>query len=144
CGRIRAQGVRSEYVAPVLPWLVTALRMCAEQVGPYRLTERRALLRRANRVARKARRLARSYRNNMPHALREQAALAMLSGRDRRARRLIARATAVAESLRMAKELELVHELSDAREDGRPPAGPVSRELARSAPVGAATTVGGA
>ncbi|MBV9291938.1 MAG: protein kinase [Frankiales bacterium] len=143
CGRIRAQGVRSEYVAPVLPWLVTALRMCAEQVGPYRLTERRALLRRAERVARKARRLAHSYRNNLPHALREQAALATLSGRERRARRLIARAATVADALRMARELELVHELSDAREDGRPPAGPVARELTRSVPVGGAATVGG-
>ncbi|MDQ3631239.1 MAG: EAL domain-containing protein, partial [Actinomycetota bacterium] len=58
--------------------------------------QRRRLLRRARRAARRALWLARSYRNNLPHALRECGLLAALAGRPRRARRLLERSLAVA------------------------------------------------
>ena len=54
------------------------------------------LLRAARRAARRAVRLARSYRNNLPHALREAALLAAMSGRRRRATRLLDRSLAIA------------------------------------------------
>jgi two-component system sensor kinase len=126
---ISAAGVRSEYVAPVLPWLQTALRMSAEQTGPYRLAERRALLRRAGVVGRRARRVARSYRNNLPHVLREQASVARLTGHKGRADRLLARSLRVATELGMAVEAGLTREVADAFGTGRLPTGPVASEV---------------
>jgi signal transduction histidine kinase/tRNA A-37 threonylcarbamoyl transferase component Bud32 len=125
---VRSAGVRNEYVAPILPWQLTALRMQAEQTGAYRLAERRLLLRRAGRVARKARRIARAYRNNLPHVLREKALLRQLSGHPRTARRLLAKATRVAEQLGMGQELELLAEAGDAFRTGQRPSGPVVRQ----------------
>lgn len=130
--RVRAAGLRSEYVAPILPWLLTGLRMQAEEVGPYRLAERRAALRRARRVGRQAARIARAYRNNLPHVLRERAALAQLSGRPRTAQRRLGRAMKVATELGMAAELLQVTELETSFVTGRLPAGPVDVAPVRS------------
>ena len=91
-------GLRQEYVAPVLPWLATALRTQAETLLPYEVDQRRAVLRRARRAARRGWRLARWYRNNAPHALRERGLLAAIDGRRRHARRLLSRSLAEAES----------------------------------------------
>jgi signal transduction histidine kinase len=95
--RVREAGVRQEYVAPVLPWLVTALRCEAERTPPRDPGRRTALLRRAQRESRRALRLARRYRNNLPHALREQALVASMQGGTRRARRLLDRSLKEAE-----------------------------------------------
>src|SRR5207248_705341 len=89
-------GLRQEYVAAVAPWLATALRMQVEAADPLGPSAKNRLLRRAARVARRAGRLSRSYRNNLPHALRERALVAGLQGRPRRAGRLLARSLAVA------------------------------------------------
>jgi signal transduction histidine kinase len=96
--RVRAKGLRQEYVAPVLPWLATALRTEAETVPAYHPRRRRQLLRRAQRVVSRALRLARSYRNNLPHALREAALVAAMTGQTQRARRLLEQSLAVAEA----------------------------------------------
>ena len=84
---VRRAGLRQEYVAPVLPWLATALRLQAEGLPPYARRRRSTVLRQSRRSARQAGRLSLSYRNNRPHALREQGRLAALSGRRRAARR---------------------------------------------------------
>ena len=96
-GIVRRAGLRQEYVAPVLPWLATALRSQAESLSSYDPGRRRSALRRARRAARKGNRVARHYRNNAPHALRELALVAALDGHRRRARRLLARSLAVAD-----------------------------------------------
>ncbi|MDQ1499078.1 MAG: hypothetical protein QOI86_2418, partial [Actinomycetota bacterium] len=94
-----AAGLRQEYVAPVKPWLATALRMQVEGTDVHApRSTRRQRRRRAARTARQADRLSRSYRNNRPHALRERALMANLSGRGRRAERFLARSLAVAEA----------------------------------------------
>ena len=93
---VRRAGLRQEYVAPVLPWLATALRVRAEQMPPFRSLRNRAQLRRAAEVARRASRTAWDYRNNRPQALREQALVAAMRGRARRARRLLAASLATA------------------------------------------------
>jgi diguanylate cyclase (GGDEF)-like protein len=93
---LRRSGLRQEYVAPVRPWLATALRLQLERTSILAPAERRRLARRARRVARSARRLAFFYRNNLPHALRESALLAAMKGRSRRALRLLERSLAVA------------------------------------------------
>ena len=56
---VKAAGLRQEYVAPVQPWLATALRSQAESCEAFHPGKRRSLLRRARRTARKAVRIAR-------------------------------------------------------------------------------------
>src|SRR4051812_36346372 len=93
---VRRAGLRQEYVAPVLPWLATALRLQAEQVPPYWPAQRAALLRRAARIARRAARMSRSYRNNLPHALRERGLIAVDRGHVHKGRALLDRSLEVA------------------------------------------------
>ena len=95
---VRRAGLRQEYVAIVLPWLSTALRLDAEHVPAYAPRQRAVLLRRASRTARRACRLSRSYRNNLPHALRERGLIAAERGHARRARTLLGRSLVVASS----------------------------------------------
>jgi two-component system sensor kinase len=101
---VRAAGFRQEYVAPIWPWLATALRMQAEDTPPLQPERRKALLRRAARVSRYAQWLSCCYRNNRPHALREAGLIAAMRGRPRRARRLLDRSLAAALQLGMRHE----------------------------------------
>jgi two-component system sensor kinase len=89
-------GVRHTYIFPCLPWLATALRREAERLRGRDPAESHRLLRRARQAANRGVRLARKFRNDLPHALREQGLLAAASGRLRRARRCLE------ESLRVA------------------------------------------
>lgn len=107
---IRRSGLRQEYVAPVRPWFVTALRMRLEQTSPLAAAEGRRRGRHARRAARRAHRQARSYRNNLPHALRERALLEAMAGHPRRARRMLRR------SLTVAVEQGAQHEVALTRE----------------------------
>jgi diguanylate cyclase (GGDEF)-like protein/PAS domain S-box-containing protein len=101
---VSSAGLRAEYIAPVRPWLATALRMQAETVESSERRARSRYLRRAARMARRAQHFSRSYRNNLPHALRERAVVAELRGRPRRARRYFAR------SLRTSQEQGAAYE----------------------------------
>ncbi|MHB1533617.1 MAG: EAL domain-containing protein [Acidimicrobiales bacterium] len=131
---VRRAGLRQEYVAPALPWLVTSRRAVIEGMRPWD-RRRRHELRRARRLARQAVRLSRSYRNNLPHALREQAQVALLSGQTRRARRRLDRALTVARSQGARHEEALVLNLIDRQaDDGAPfftgaPAGPAEASI---------------
>ncbi|MEJ7844977.1 MAG: EAL domain-containing protein, partial [Acidimicrobiales bacterium] len=107
---VAAAGLRQEYVAPVKPWLVTALRTQLEAGDVHAPRTRARRLRRAARIARQADRLSRSYRNNRPHALRERALVANLRGRPARAQRLLARSLSVAEDQGAAYEAALTRE----------------------------------
>ncbi len=93
---VKAAGLRQEYVAPVQPWLATALRRQAEACDAFHLGERRRLLRKARRTARTAVRTARHYRNNLPHALRELALIEAMLGHPDRALAPINESLAVA------------------------------------------------
>lgn len=101
---VRAAGLRQEYVAPALIWRATTYRRQVELLRPND-PARRVLLRRALRAGRQAGRLAHSYRNNLPHALRERGRLALLAGRPVRARRLLARSITAARSQSASYEL---------------------------------------
>lgn len=90
-------GIRNEYVVAARPWLATALRLQAEETSPLDPRGRKTLLRKARHAARKAHRIARLYRNSLPHALRERALLDAMRGRDRRARRWIDSSLRIAE-----------------------------------------------
>jgi len=93
---IKAKGLKQEYVAPVQPWLATALRTELASCPPWS-PRHRQLARRARRAATRARRVARSYPNNRPHALRESALLAAMAGRHRLARRRFSRSLEAAD-----------------------------------------------
>jgi signal transduction histidine kinase/tetratricopeptide (TPR) repeat protein len=103
---VQKAGLRQEYVAPILPWMATALRtMCAE-APPYAERERRHLLRKASRVSRRALLLARAYRNNLPHALRERALIFAMQGKVNAAQ------ASIDESIEVASEQGARHELA--------------------------------
>lgn len=104
---VRSKGFQAEYVAPVTPWLATALRTQAEAVPSWSPDERHALLLKAEKAARRARRMARKYRNNVPHALRESALVAAMLGRPERARAWIEESVAVARDQEARYELGL-------------------------------------
>ena len=128
---VRRGGVRNEYVAPLLPWLLTALRQQAENVGPYEVGHRRHLLRRAMVVSWRARTIAEGFRNNLPHVLREQALIAVLSGRRWAARRFVRRGVRVATRLNMAEELAELRRVQHLVEHG-PTSSPMLPEVAGS------------
>ena len=107
--RVEKARLRNEYVIPVAPWYVTALRLMAERVSPLAPQRRAALLKRARRVADKARGSAEAFQNNQPHLLRERGLLEAIAGHPRRARRLLD------ESLRLAESLKMSHEAAQTR-----------------------------
>jgi diguanylate cyclase (GGDEF)-like protein/PAS domain S-box-containing protein len=104
---ISSAGLRQEYVAPVRPWLTTALRMQAESAHSLNPRARAEPLRHATRAARRAHRLSRSYRNNLPHALRERGLVAALRGRPSTARRYFDRSLDISERQGAAYETAL-------------------------------------
>jgi PAS domain S-box-containing protein len=93
---VRSAGLRQEYVAPVQPWLATALRELAQSKAPWDLAERGAALRRGRRAVRSALFIAFCFRNNWPHALREAALYAAIAGRASKAQRLMHKSLAAA------------------------------------------------
>ena len=104
---VERRGFRQEYVAPLAPWLATALRLRLEE-GPALSRPRRALVaRRARAASRRAMLWSRSYKNNLPHALRERALILALTGSGGRAARLLDRGAAEAERQGAAYELAL-------------------------------------
>jgi signal transduction histidine kinase len=104
--RVEHVKVRNVYVASVASWRATALR-CLAQAGTASAAEQRAAVRRAEQAARVAVRVARRYRNDLPHALREAGLTAALGGRVRRARRLVDASIALSEGQGARYELGL-------------------------------------
>ncbi|HEY3352797.1 MAG TPA: ATP-binding protein [Polyangia bacterium] len=94
---VDAASMRREYVAPILPWLATARRQELETTSPYAARRRTALLAQAQAAADRGLRVARRFRNNLPHALREAGLLAAAAGDPRRARALLGESVATAE-----------------------------------------------
>ncbi len=68
-------GICNAYTLPYRPWLATVLRLQATQLQDHTPERRIRLLRRAESVARQAIREGWRCRNELPHALRELAAL---------------------------------------------------------------------
>jgi signal transduction histidine kinase/CheY-like chemotaxis protein/tetratricopeptide (TPR) repeat protein len=90
-------GVTNSWVYPLRCWLASALRCQAEQTSPLAAGKRIALLSEASRAARQARRVARTFQNDLPHALREAGLVAAMQGSVDRARRYLDESLAVAE-----------------------------------------------
>jgi two-component system sensor kinase len=97
--RVRARGMRNAYVAPLWPWLATALRLQAEALPPWAVHQRGRLFEQALCAARRSHRLARGYVNDLPHALREKGLLWAHGGVERWARRCLDESLAAAQRL---------------------------------------------
>lgn len=94
--RLRRGGITNAFVTPVYAWYATALRLqaltCAEGSS-----NRKLLLRKAQRAVRRASRLAKTFQNDLPHCRREAGLLAALQGRSRKSRQLLAESLEFAE-----------------------------------------------
>jgi len=95
-GYRNAQVVNS-WVYPLRPWLASALRREAEKTSAWTPKRRTTLLKRASKVARQALKRARTFRNDLPHSLREAGLIAALQGSRGKARKFLDESLAVAE-----------------------------------------------
>ncbi len=73
-------GIRNAYTLPYRSWIASALRRQAEETSCWEPHRRNALLRRADKIANKALRVARSHQNDLPHALRESGLVHLMQG----------------------------------------------------------------
>ncbi|MFL5245247.1 MAG: response regulator [Gemmataceae bacterium] len=90
-------GVTTPWTYRLRCWLASCLRRQAEKVSHWTPKRRSALLRRARRVVRKAVKVARTFENDLPHALREAGLIAAMQGSIRQARRHLDESLVVAE-----------------------------------------------
>jgi signal transduction histidine kinase len=95
---------------PLLIYLLAALRAQLEQCSPLDPRGRDQLLARARKAGRPALRMARRFRNNLPHALRENALIDAMAGDAQAAKRQLDESVAVATELSEAYELALSRE----------------------------------
>lgn len=96
-GIVERAGVCNTYVASNYVWLVTALRCQAERASVFARQRGEHTLNAAVTASRKALRLSRKARNDLPHALRDAALLAAMRGRTKKSERLFALSLQVAE-----------------------------------------------
>jgi two-component system sensor kinase len=90
-------GVINAWVLPLRSWLASALRRQAEKTSNWTPERRTTLLTRAGKVAKKALKVARTFQNDLPHALRESGLIAAMQGSIRRARAHLDESLAVAQ-----------------------------------------------
>ncbi|QEF96061.1 Sensory/regulatory protein RpfC [Stieleria maiorica] len=89
--------VVNAYISPCYAWRTTALRRLLETEPARTKSMRRKKLRELESAAKKALRLAKRYTNELPHALREYAAVCALKGQTRRALRYFRQSLRIAE-----------------------------------------------
>ena len=82
---------------PLRSWIASALRQQAEKASNWNPQRRLTLLRRASKVARKAVQVARTFQNDLPHALREAGLIAAMQGSMSQARESLDESLVVAE-----------------------------------------------
>lgn len=106
---VKQTGVLNAYITPNYAWLVTALR-CQFEANPPKLhRSRRIALRKLRAAAKRAVRIAKRFRNELPHALRELAAVEAMLGSFRKATRLLE------QSIEEAREQEAAYELAQSK-----------------------------
>jgi len=96
---VRAAKLKSEYVSYLSLWRGHALRLASEEIASTLVVPRRRRLPGAERAIRRAVRIARRYRGNLPMALRERALLLARRGALRRALRVVGQSMAEADAL---------------------------------------------
>ncbi len=103
-------GRRTEYVASSPCWLATAYRKHLETVPQYATKVRDELLYKLERAVKLALSWGKNFRNNLPHALREQAYLHALKGHPSKSLHSLRKSLEVAEELGFLQELALTTE----------------------------------
>ncbi len=126
-------GVVNTFITPNYPWLASALRRELETNPPRTRQGKRRLLRKLQRAAGRAVRVTRWFQNDLPHALREMAAVHGILGHSRRARKLLEQSLAVAE--RQKAQLERAFTLRMYGQLGREFAWPESEARAAEATI---------
>ncbi len=91
------KGVTNAWTFPLRSWLASALRREAETTSAWIPAQRRALVHRAGKAAARAVKTARTFQNDLPHALREAGLIAAMQGSVRRAKKHLDESLAVAE-----------------------------------------------
>ncbi|MFV2068598.1 MAG: ATP-binding protein, partial [Pirellulales bacterium] len=91
-------GITNGYTIPALAWEATARRLHAEQTRDYTPQRRCAILRAAEKTARRAIRARWLCRNDLAQSLREYGLVLAMRGKTRRARRAFQKSLGVADS----------------------------------------------
>ncbi|MFN0021879.1 MAG: response regulator [Pirellulaceae bacterium] len=94
---VEKAGVNNAYVQPIRSWIATALRRQTEMISGWAPERRKTLLKQASKVVGKALKVARTFQNDLPHALREAGLVAAMQGSTRKARQYLDESLAVAE-----------------------------------------------
>lgn len=97
CQLVKKAGLKNAYVLPLRSWLASALRRQAQNASDSHAANRSALIRHAGKIARQALQTARTFQNDLPHALRECGLVAALLGKARLARQYLDESLAVAD-----------------------------------------------
>jgi hypothetical protein len=85
------------WVGPILPWLATTYRLQWERSMDLAPDHRRKLLNCASRAARRAVRVSRRFKPDLPHALRESGLIAAMQGSIRKTRKCLDESLEVAD-----------------------------------------------
>jgi two-component system sensor kinase len=101
----KRDSVVNTYTSPIFSWLATAKRKHLKSQPPLSRQELFGQHRQILSAARKAVFVARRFKNDLPHALRELAYAQGMMGRKRRAK------TAILKSIEVARDQSAVHEL---------------------------------
>ena len=91
---------QNNWTFPLRSWLASALRRQAEKTSNWAPEHRAALLKRASKVAKKALKVARTFQNDLPHALREAGLICAMQGSVRWARKYLDESRDVAQRQR--------------------------------------------
>ena len=94
---VEEAGLKNAYVLPLRSWIASALRRQAEEISNWTPQSRTKLLKRSGKVVGKAVRVARTFQNELPHALREAGLIAAMRGSTRKALLLLDESLAVAD-----------------------------------------------
>jgi signal transduction histidine kinase len=105
---VATSGFQSEYIAPILCWLSTSLRLQSEK-EKLRYSPRRwkKVFRELEIISRKALKVAFRYKNNLPHALRENAYVFAMKGNGKKAKRMLEESERIARQQGASAELTL-------------------------------------
>ncbi len=95
--QVERAGLQNAYVLPLRAWIVTALRQQVEKTSHLCPARRRDLLQQAASMSRQAIRVARKFKNDLPHALRESALVAAMQGASSKARQQLDESLQVAQ-----------------------------------------------
>jgi two-component system sensor kinase len=104
--KVQRAGMRNLVVVALPSWLATAYRHLAERNASVSPAVKRAMFRPASKMAHKALRIARSFKSELPHALRESARCAAARGASRLARQFLD--ASIEEAERQTAQYEVV------------------------------------